>query len=278
MEPENPLYAAKTTLKESTETIVADVPVATEKVVDLNEESASLAETPSTLKFEDDLATPEAETLTFTTEDLKTDATETLYAPAIELAASAPEVESTTLEDEPIASFETALNTFNSEVASDLSAAKDSVKSSIQSAADKFDVEGAEEISLDTDLSLTTDSGMEVTQSEMSVDDLDFDLSTDDTPAPQVAESNLKSIDLSNISLDLNGPPTELTIEAPEETPVAATAGGAANNDVEVKLNLVAAYIDMDDKEGARELLEEVLKEGNEEQVLKAQMMLDSLV
>lgn len=277
LEPDNPLYAAKTAVKETAESVAADVPVATEKVVEVNEEPVNLAEAPSTLKFEEEFATPEAEALTFTTEDAQAEAPEILDAPSIELVASAPEVEMSKLEDEPIASFETALNTFNSEVASDLSAAKDAVKSDIQSAADKFDVEDAEEISLDTDLSLTTDSGMEVTQSEMSVDDLDFDLSTEDTSAPQTAESNLKSIDLSNISLDLNGPPTELTIEAPEEAPVAATAGGAANNDVEVKLNLVAAYIDMDDKEGARELLEEVLKEGNEEQVVKAQMMLDSL-
>ncbi len=282
LEPDNPLYAAKAAAKDTSQEVVeelaADVPVASDKVVDVevNEEPVNLAEAPSTLKFEEDFTAPEAEGLTFTTKDFQSETSDILDAPAIEVAAVA-EVEEEKLEDEPIASFETALNTFTTEVAADLTAAKDSVKSSIQSAADKFDVTDAEEISLDTDLSLASDTGMEVTQSEMSVEDLDFDLSVDETPAPQASEGNLKSFDLSNISLDLNGPPTELTIEAPEGAPVAATAGIAANDDVDVKLNLVAAYIDMDDKEGARELLEEVLKEGNEEQVVKAQMMLDSL-
>ena len=46
---------------------------------------------------------------------------------------------------------------------------------------------------------------------------------------------------------------------------------------MEIKLDLVAAYMDMGDKEGARELLEEVIKEGGEQQQLRAEKLLTSL-
>jgi len=43
-------------------------------------------------------------------------------------------------------------------------------------------------------------------------------------------------------------------------------------------LELAAAYIDMEDKGGAKELLEEVLKEGSLSQRKRADQMLSSLV
>jgi pilus assembly protein FimV len=51
----------------------------------------------------------------------------------------------------------------------------------------------------------------------------------------------------------------------------------AESQDVNIKLDLVAAYIDMDDKEGARELLEEILKEGGPQQQSRAKELLNSL-
>ena len=62
----------------------------------------------------------------------------------------------------------------------------------------------------------------------------------------------------------------------------AATGAGAAgageeSEDVNTKLDLVTAYIDMGDKEGARELLDEVLKEGGAQQRERAQQMLSGL-
>lgn len=44
------------------------------------------------------------------------------------------------------------------------------------------------------------------------------------------------------------------------------------------KLDLARAYIEMDDKDAAREILEEVVSEGRDEQKTEAQSMLDSLV
>lgn len=48
-------------------------------------------------------------------------------------------------------------------------------------------------------------------------------------------------------------------------------------NDVETKLDLARAYLDMKDADGARSLLEEVLKEGDEKQRQLAQIMLAEL-
>ena len=49
--------------------------------------------------------------------------------------------------------------------------------------------------------------------------------------------------------------------------------GDSANT----KLDLARAYIDMGDADGARDILKEVMDEGNSEQKQRAQGMLDSL-
>ena len=48
-------------------------------------------------------------------------------------------------------------------------------------------------------------------------------------------------------------------------------------DEAETKLDLAAAYIDMDDPEGARGILQEVISEGSEEQKQRAQALLDTL-
>lgn len=54
-------------------------------------------------------------------------------------------------------------------------------------------------------------------------------------------------------------------------------ATGAGDDAVDTKLELAEAYMDMSDEEGAREMLEEVLGEGNEEQKKRAREILDKL-
>ncbi len=48
-------------------------------------------------------------------------------------------------------------------------------------------------------------------------------------------------------------------------------------DEAETKLDLASAYIDMDDPEGATSILKEVIAEGNDEQKVRAQTILDSL-
>ena len=103
---------------------------------------------------------------------------------------------------------------------------------------------------------------------EQAADDLDAD--DEDAAPPSLDE--IPELDLSSISLDLED-------DARPEEPVAARAEdlSAESAEVNTKLDLVGAYIDMDDIEGARELLEEVLKEGGPGQRQQAQKLLAGL-
>jgi pilus assembly protein FimV len=108
-------------------------------------------------------------------------------------------------------------------------------------------------------------------KAESSGSGLDFDLnlggggvSNVDTTSPSA------SVDLSEISLNLGTP-----AEAP-------AAGGGASADpkwqeVATKLDLAKAYEEMGDKDGARELLNEVVREGDPAQQGQAKQMLAKL-
>ncbi|MFN0163692.1 MAG: FimV/HubP family polar landmark protein [Burkholderiales bacterium] len=98
--------------------------------------------------------------------------------------------------------------------------------------------------------------------------DFDFDLSTDDAPAGAAPAAtaapagNSMDFDLSGVDLNLPGGDN-------------AAAGGS--DDAATKLDLARAYQDMGDKEGARELLQEVAKEGSDAQKAEAQKLLSAL-
>lgn len=95
--------------------------------------------------------------------------------------------------------------------------------------------------------------------------------------------SDVNTFDLSTINLDLN----ESAVKTPAETAGFDITGtenatqsvhaSAEPIEVETKLDLVAAYIEMDDKEGAKELLEEVMKEGGVKQRKRAEEFLVKL-
>lgn len=128
-----------------------------------------------------------------------------------------------------------------------------------------------------------------VSESDDSSIDFDFDLGDDAPSLPPAAESTPPELDLSSISLDLDTPaatpqPTEATLDL--ELPDLGDAATEAVSEPEViednpeaatKLELALAYEEMGDREGARELLEEVLKEGSPAQRGAAQAKLESL-
>ncbi|OAM53351.1 hypothetical protein A7981_05195 [Methylovorus sp. MM2] len=102
--------------------------------------------------------------------------------------------------------------------------------------------------------------------------DVDFGSLEAETKEPAVtqdvvAEDNsLPEIDLSGITLDLDPATSEEVDSVSSES-----------SEVDTKLDLVTAYMDMGDNEGARELLEEVLKEGGEQQRARAEEILKTL-
>jgi len=101
---------------------------------------------------------------------------------------------------------------------------------------------------------------------------LDFDMSglSLDAPAePRMESSSVApEIDLSGISFDLG------TETAPSISP---TGKDDHWYDVQTKFDLAKAYQEMGDKDGAREILKEVLQEGDAEQKTAAQSVLSSL-
>lgn len=81
--------------------------------------------------------------------------------------------------------------------------------------------------------------------------------------------SQTANFGFTEISLDLDDVKTD---EIPN-----LSAGGNEPEEVETKLDLVMAYLDMEDKIGAKELLEEVMKEGGENQRKRATELLEKI-
>ncbi|HEY3301678.1 MAG TPA: FimV/HubP family polar landmark protein [Methylophilaceae bacterium] len=113
--------------------------------------------------------------------------------------------------------------------------------------------------------------------SDMDLSDSKTDAATLSAEQAPVETASTPEVDFSKIDLDLG-------VEA--ATPASTTEVNsladefdmeAESSEVETKLDLVTAYIDMGDQEGAKELLEEVLKEGGPQQRIRAQDMLKSL-
>jgi pilus assembly protein FimV len=93
----------------------------------------------------------------------------------------------------------------------------------------------------------------------------DLPVAVDDAPASQAAAA--PQFDMSGIDLDLpvSEPDAMPTIDAGEMS--------AIHMEMETKLDLAIAYQEIGDKEGARELLDEVIKGGSSEQVSRANDM-----
>ncbi|WP_068830124.1 FimV/HubP family polar landmark protein [Pseudomonas sp. BMS12] len=116
----------------------------------------------------------------------------------------------------------------------------------------------------------------------------DFDLSlADDTPAAPAADSFAAQLD--EVSAELDELSGGLADELPAAQPEAsATATGldvdddfdflSGTDETATKLDLARAYIDMGDSEGARDILDEVIAEGNEGQQQEARELIAKLV
>jgi pilus assembly protein FimV len=107
---------------------------------------------------------------------------------------------------------------------------------------------------------------------EMDTQGLDFDLP--DLELPAMADDTLK-LDL-GLEED-SGPDSKFDFSGLD-----LDLGEAGGNELELdevgtKLDLARAYVEMGDKEGAREILNEVLAEGNDKQKADAEGILSSL-
>lgn len=106
---------------------------------------------------------------------------------------------------------------------------------------------------------------------ELEVPRLDAEIPEASTRADSAsADSGAEPMDfdLSEISLELDSADMDATTDFSE------AGGDAANSEMATKLDLAIAYQEIGDKEGARELLDEVLKGGTAEQSEKAKSLL----
>ena len=141
---------------------------------------------------------------------------------------------------------------------------------------------------LDTDLTFGADTAindngmLDTSGSDTNLTAADFATNTDfnfdvETISPDAASyvddgaMELNAFDLNTIDLEMND---KAGAVADTETPTELNISGSEPIEVETKLDLVAAYIEMDDKEGAKELLDEVIKEGGAGQRKRAEALL----
>lgn len=118
-------------------------------------------------------------------------------------------------------------------------------------------------------------SGIKAEFAEASgTDDFNFDVPTI-TPEASSMGKNLgeaSTYDLSSINLDLNDGTASDNAELSFDE-----LSASEPIEVDTKLELVTAYIEMDDKEGAKELLAEVMKEGGATQRQRAEALLEKI-
>ncbi len=135
---------------------------------------------------------------------------------------------------------------------------------------------------------------MDLQDKDSSLDSADFDLpeledsqSELSEPAPEgqdlddSSELNLESWDEQEVDLELPADPEQAMTDdvEPDDLQLADDDFGilSTTDEVATKLDLAQAYIDMEDQEAARDLLQEVLVEGDGEQKAKAEQMLADL-
>lgn len=102
---------------------------------------------------------------------------------------------------------------------------------------------------------------------------------TETTAAPAAAPAPAASAPAADAGLDFKLDFGDINLNLEGETPAPA-AGGSKDphwHDVQQKFDLAKAYEEMGDKEGAREVLQEVLGEGDQDQQAQAKKLLEAL-
>ncbi len=138
--------------------------------------------------------------------------------------------------------------------------------------------------------SMADEPAMDLEKTEFDNDllDFDFDLGQEAESESSAKSAEPPSLDLTSINLDLELPGDASEdqlgeIDAAGPGPVGRDAAPVAEpspeivQEVETKLDLARAYEEMGDKEGARELIEEVLREGSTSQRDVAKRLLERL-
>ncbi|MBK7363669.1 MAG: hypothetical protein IPI97_01190 [Nitrosomonas sp.] len=95
----------------------------------------------------------------------------------------------------------------------------------------------------------------------------------DNEPIVQSFDDQLTKLNLTDIKLDLE----EDTTQSEKAISHSESVTSEWQEEVATKIDLAKAYLEMDDKEGAKEILEEVLREGSDEQQAFARTILNDI-
>lgn len=119
----------------------------------------------------------------------------------------------------------------------------------------------------------------QVTSSEPASIDFNIDLPPLDVPAAEPAAAPAPAAPAADAGLDFKIDVGDLNINLDDTSTTAAPSENKDGHwyDVQQKFDLAKAYQEMGDNDGAREILQEVIKEGDAEQKDQAQKLLGSL-
>ena len=150
----------------------------------------------------------------------------------------------------------------------------------------------ASTVDFDLDFELPSESGVETEAEKPASTEggLDFDSSALDLPKEEDASSETESagLDMGDFNLDdfnLDDTVSDETSGAEADSDILADLGDLGDlgeepgdaSEVSTKLDLARAYVEMGDNDGAREMLEEVVEDGNDEQKREAQELIQKL-
>jgi pilus assembly protein FimV len=120
--------------------------------------------------------------------------------------------------------------------------------------------------------------------SESNVIDFQIELPKIDSGPPTIAKAPEQEAADPGLDFKLEIPDLDLGDKGHDKTQIIAPAAAAASGekdghwyDVQTKFDLAKAYQEMGDKDGAKEILQEVIKEGDGDQKTQAKTLLDSL-
>ena len=132
----------------------------------------------------------------------------------------------------------------------------------------------------DDDVTRIAPAGEATQQLPSSGDTMDFDLSElspEVTSAGGIDETQRVDMDVGGAMFEAEDSDNVTEQVSLDELPEMSELEPVTMSEVGTKLDLARAYVDMGDPDGARSILEEVLKEGSGSQKQEAQRLLDSL-
>ncbi len=127
------------------------------------------------------------------------------------------------------------------------------------------------------DAGAQADIPLEASSAEASSIDFNFELPPADEPAAPVAPAAPAADEDAGLDFKIDVGDLNINLDDPATTTVAVEGKDGHWYDVQQKFDLAKAYQEMGDNDGAREILQEVLKEGDNEQKDQAQKLIGTL-